>query len=62
MEFTVGSTNPGWELNPGHIFRYHTTRPPRYHRYCQYSLHEQISECLYHIYENLSLQKIEYYF
>ena len=25
-------------------------------RYCQYSLNRQISDCLYHIYENLSLQ------
>ena len=24
-EFTI----PGWELNPGHLFRYHTTRSPR---------------------------------
>ena len=64
MEFTVDNTNPGWELNPDHLFRYHTSRPPRSQdRYCQYSLHGQISECLHHIYENLSiLQKIEYYF
>ena len=49
-EFTIDSTNSGWELNPGHFFRYHTSRPARSHRYCQYSLHEQISECLYHMY------------
>ena len=41
------STNPGWELNPGHLFRYHTSGQPGSHRYCQYSLHEHISECLY---------------
>ena len=29
------------------------------HRYCQYSLHEQVSECLYHIYRNLSFEKIK---
>ena len=49
-------------MNPRHLFRYHTSRPPRSHRYYHYSLHEQISECLYHIYENLWLQKIECYF
>ena len=59
-EFTADRTNPGWELNPGHLFRYETTRPPRC-RYCQYSFHEQISECLCDIYENLLL-KIYYYF
>ena len=48
-EFTVDSTNLGWELNPCPLFRYHTSRPSRSHRYCQYSLREQISECLYHI-------------
>ena len=26
------------------------------HRYCQCSLHEQISKYVYHIYENLSLE------
>ena len=29
-EVTVDSTNLGWELNPGHFLRYHTTIPPRY--------------------------------
>ena len=29
-EFTADSTNPGWELNPGHLFGYHTTRPRRF--------------------------------
>ena len=28
-EFTVDSADPGWELNPGHHFRYHTTSSPR---------------------------------
>ena len=37
-------------------FRYYTTRPPRSARYCQYSLNEHISECLYNIYEYFSLQ------
>ena len=27
---TVGSIDPGWESNPGHLFGYHTTRPPRF--------------------------------
>ena len=27
-ELTADSTNPGWESNPGHLFRYYTTRPP----------------------------------
>ena len=40
-EFTLDSTNTAWKLNPGHFFRYHTSRPPRSHRYYQYSLHEQ---------------------
>ena len=26
-EFTVDSIDPGWELNLGHLFRYHTSRP-----------------------------------
>ena len=60
-EFTAASTNPGWELNQGHLFKYPTSGPPRSHRYCQHSLYEQISECLYHMYENRFLQKIEYY-
>ena len=29
-EFTVDSTNPGWELTPGHLFRYNTARSPKY--------------------------------
>ena len=28
-EFTVDSTNPNWESNSDHLFRYHATRPPR---------------------------------
>ena len=28
-QFTGDSINPDWELNPGHFFKYHTTRPPR---------------------------------
>ena len=58
----MDSTNPGRELNPGYLFTYHTSKPPRSQRYCQWSLHEQISEYLYHMYENLLLRKIEHFF
>ena len=39
----IDSIDPGWESNPGHLFRYHTTRPPRFTR-------QQKSDCIYHMY------------
>ena len=29
-EFTVESTNTDWQLNPGHLCRYHTTKQVRF--------------------------------
>ena len=28
-QLTLDSIDPSWESNPGHLFRYHTARPPR---------------------------------
>ena len=56
-EFTVDSTNPGWESNPGHLFSYHTTKPSKI---CidivnTVYMNKYQSTFIYHIYKNLSL-------
>ena len=51
-EFTADSKYLSWlESNPDHLLRCLSTRPTRfaYCGYCQYSLNEQIPDCLYHI-------------
>ena len=54
--FTVGSTNPACKLNPGHLSGIIPLDRQDLCRSYQHSLIEQISDCLYNLYENLSLQ------
>ena len=52
-EFTI----PGWESNPGHLFRCHTTRPPgsASDTVNRVYMNRYQNTYIYHIYENLSL-------
>ena len=60
-EFAVDSIDPGWESKRWPVTFSDIAQQDRqdFCRYCQYSSNEQKSDCLYHIYEKLSLQKKE---